>query len=77
VIGKGPQADRILAATISGEAEHHAKQRELTADEQAAAMAALRGLARGRADLRAIRCFKAGTHASHIRPIFGQYYGDP
>jgi hypothetical protein len=26
---------------------------------------------------RMIRCFKAGTHASHIRPIFGQYYGDP
>ena len=24
-----------------------------------------------------IRCFKTGTHASHIRPIFGQYYGDP
>jgi hypothetical protein len=26
---------------------------------------------------RTIRCFKAGTRASHIRPIFGQYYGDP
>jgi hypothetical protein len=24
-----------------------------------------------------LRCFKAGTHASHIRPIFGKYYGDP
>jgi hypothetical protein len=22
---------------------------------------------------RTIRCFKTGTHASHIRPIFGQY----
>ena len=36
VIGKRPQADRILVAKISGEAEHHAKWRELTADEQAA-----------------------------------------
>ena len=25
VIGKRPQADRILVAKISGEAEHHAK----------------------------------------------------
>jgi hypothetical protein len=26
---------------------------------------------------RTIRCFKAGTSASHIRPIFGKYYGRP
>ena len=56
MIGKRPQADRILAAKISGEAEHHAKWRELTADEEAAAVAALRGLAGGRADLRAEVC---------------------
>ena len=56
MIGKRPQADRILAAKISGEAEHHAKRRELTADEQAAAVAALRELAGGRADLRAGVC---------------------
>jgi len=30
VIGKRPQADRILVAKISGEAKHHAKWRELT-----------------------------------------------
>ena len=39
VIGKRPQADRILVAKVSGEAEHHAKWRELTADEEAAAVA--------------------------------------
>jgi len=26
---------------------------------------------------RTIRCFKTRTRARHIRPIFGQYYGDP
>ena len=41
VIGNRPPADRILVAKISGEAEHHAKWRELTADEEAAAVAAL------------------------------------
>jgi len=56
VIGKRPQADRILVAKTSGEAEHHAKWRELTADEEAAAVAALRELAGGRADLRAEVC---------------------
>ena len=56
MIGKRPQADRILAAKISGEAKHHAKWRELTADEKAAAVAALRELAGGRADLRAEVC---------------------
>jgi len=56
VTGKRPQADRILVAKISGEAEHHAKRRELTADEQAAAVAALRELAGGRAGLLAEVC---------------------
>ncbi len=56
MIGKRRQADRILVAKISGEAKHHAKRRELTADEEAAAVAALRGLAGGRADLRAEVC---------------------
>ena len=35
------------------------------------------GVQAGRHRRRTIRCFKAGTHASHIRPIFGKYYGDP
>ncbi len=46
-----PQADRILVAQITGEARHHARWRELAGEEQAAAVAALRELAGGRADL--------------------------
>jgi hypothetical protein len=45
------QADRILVAQLTGEARHHARWRELEADEEAAAVAALRELAGGRADL--------------------------
>lgn len=46
-----PQADHILVAQITGEARHRARWRELTGDEEAAAVAALRKLAGGRADL--------------------------
>jgi len=46
-----PQADRILVAQLTGEARFRAKWGELTADEQAAAVTALRDLAGGRADL--------------------------
>ena len=46
-----PQADRILIAQLTGEARHRARWRELTADEEAAAVAELRELAGGRADL--------------------------
>ena len=67
MIGKRPQADRILVAGISGEAEHHAKWRELTADEQAAAVAALRGLAGGRAGLRAEVCGVMGASEGEPR----------
>jgi hypothetical protein len=45
------QADRILVAQLTGEARHRARWRELTADEEAAAVAALRELAADRADL--------------------------
>jgi len=51
VVDKRPQADRLLVAEIYGEARHHAKWRELTAAEDAAAAAELRELAGGRADL--------------------------
>jgi hypothetical protein len=51
VIDKRPQADRLLVAEIWGEARHHARWRELTADEEDAAAAELRALAAGRADL--------------------------
>jgi hypothetical protein len=51
VIGKRPQADRILVAQLYGEARHRARWRELGSDEEDAAVAALRELAGGRADL--------------------------
>ena len=46
-----PERDRLLVSRIRGAACHHASRRELTADERAAAVAALRELAGGRADL--------------------------
>ena len=51
MIDERPQAHRILIAQLHGEAKHHAKWRELTEDEEAAAVAALRELAAGRGDL--------------------------
>ena len=51
MIDKRPQADRLLIAEIWGEARHHARWRELSSGEEAAAGAALAGLAAGRADL--------------------------
>jgi hypothetical protein len=45
------QADRILVAQLTGEARHRAKWRPLTAAEEGAAVAELRALAGGRADL--------------------------
>jgi hypothetical protein len=51
VIDRRPLADRLLVAEIYGEARHHAKWRELTAEEEATAVAELRELAAGRADL--------------------------
>ena len=46
-----PEADRILVAQLTGEARHRARWRPLTGDEEAAALAELRALAGGRADL--------------------------
>ena len=46
-----PEADRILVAQLTGEARHHARWRPLTGDEEVAALAELRALAGGRADL--------------------------
>jgi hypothetical protein len=43
--------DRLLVAEITGEARHRAKWRPLTAEEEAVALAELRALAAGRADL--------------------------
>ena len=47
----GADADRILVAQLTGEARHRARWRPLTGDEEAAALAELRALAGGRADL--------------------------
>jgi hypothetical protein len=46
-----PQADRILVAQLTGEARHRARWRPLTGDEEGEALAELRELAGGRADL--------------------------
>ena len=51
MIDKRPQADRLLVAELFGEAGHHAKWRDLTADEESAAVVGLRELASGRGDL--------------------------
>ena len=51
MIDNRPQADRILLAQLMREARHHAKRRELTGAGQATAVAGLRELAAGRADL--------------------------
>src|SRR5712671_4361941 len=47
----GPDRDRILVAQLTGTAGHHARWRELTGEEEAAAVAELRELADGRGDL--------------------------
>ena len=47
--GAGP--DRLLVAEITGEARHRARWRPLTDEEEADALAELRTLAGGRADL--------------------------
>ena len=51
MIEKRPAADRILIAEIWGEVRHRARWRELSSDEESAAVAELRSLAAGRADL--------------------------
>jgi hypothetical protein len=51
VLDDRPQADRLLLAELTGEARRCARWRELTEDEEYAAVAALRELAGGRADL--------------------------
>jgi hypothetical protein len=51
MIEKRPEADRLLIAEIWGEARRRAQWRELSIEERAAAVAALRELAGSRADL--------------------------
>ena len=51
MIDKRPQPDRLLVAEIYGEARHRARWRDLSSEEETAAVAELRTLADGRADL--------------------------
>ena len=51
MLDKRSQADRLLVAELHGEARHHPKWLDLTEAEEAAAVAAVRELAGGRADL--------------------------
>lgn len=51
MIDKRPQADRLLIAEIWGEARRRARWRDLSDDEETAAVTALRELAGDRTDL--------------------------
>jgi hypothetical protein len=51
MVDKRPQADRLLVAELYGEARHRARWRDLSSEEETAAVAELRTLAGGRADL--------------------------
>src|ERR1700751_1703553 len=67
-----PEADRILVAQLTGEARHRAKWRPLTEDEEAAALAEIRTLARGPAGrgggvLGGARRGRAGGAAGPVR----------
>jgi hypothetical protein len=67
MIDERPAADRILIAELTGEAGHHAKWRDLTAAEEGAAVAALRELAGGRADLLAeVAGILEGAHEGEL-----------
>jgi hypothetical protein len=67
MIDPRPQADRILVAQLTGEARFRAKWRELTGDEEAAAVAELSALAGGRADLLAeVAGIFEGTSAGEL-----------
>jgi len=51
VIEPRPEADRLLVAKLFGEARNRARWEDLSAEDEAAAVTALRELAGGRADL--------------------------
>jgi len=74
MVDKRPEVDRILVARLTGTARRHARWRELTADEEAAAVAALHELAAGRADLLAeVAGIEEGASAGELsEPLAGQ-----
>jgi hypothetical protein len=61
----------MLVAEITGEARHRAKWRELSSEEEAAAVAALRELAAGRADLLAevAGILEGASEGRHDEPL--------
>lgn len=65
------RADRILVAQLTGEARHRARWRELSSDEETAAVAELRELAGGRADLLAevAGIFEGASESRHDEPL--------
>jgi hypothetical protein len=69
-----PAGDRLLVAQLTGTARHHARWRDLTADEQAAAVTELRELAAGRADLLAqvAGIFEGASAGRHDEPLARQ-----
>ena len=69
-----PAADRLLVAQLTGTARHHARWRDLTGDEQAAAVTELRELAAGRADLLAqvAGIFEGASEGLDDEPLAGQ-----
>ena len=67
MVDKRPQADRLLIAELYGEARHRAQWRELTSAEETAAVAELRQLAGGRADLLAeVAGILEGAHEGEL-----------
>ena len=66
-------ADRLLVAQLTGTARH-ARWRDLTQDEQAAAVRELRDLAAGRADLLAqvAGIFEGASEGRHDEPLARQ-----
>jgi hypothetical protein len=77
MIDPRPQADRLLVAELTGEARHRARWRELTGDEEAAAVAELQALAGGRADLLAevAGIFEGASESEMDEPLCRQAAG--
>jgi hypothetical protein len=77
MIDKRPEADRILVAQLTGEARHRARWRDLTSSDEAAAVAELRTLAGGRADLLAevAGILEDASEGRHDEPLARQAAG--
>lgn len=77
MIDKRPEADRILVAQLTGEARHRARWRDLTSSDEATAVAELRTLAGGRADLLAevAGILEGASEGRHDEPLARQAAG--